>query len=230
MEDIIIGICDDDKAFRLEMGLNIEYILEDEVINGKIVYFTDCKEVLTYNQKLDILLLDEEMENISGTEVKSILSLRHIETAIIYVTSHDEIINHAFGRNVYGFITKPVDAKILREKIKTVIDQLDDSNIIMYIKSESQYIRCFFVSGETIIKKASLLATLDKIDNPNIIRCHRSWAVNMHYIAEIHGAFNEFKMINGEQIPISRYKRENIKEIYSNFKHKKMKIILGEQL
>ena len=68
--------------------------------------FTDGKEVL--EGEYDILILDIEMENLDGISVKNNFQSRKKDTIIIFVTSHDEMMNQAFGVNVMGFVTKNI--------------------------------------------------------------------------------------------------------------------------
>lgn len=228
MRRLVLGICDDEEVFRNEIKRAIEIYARDRELDVSIILFTDGEELLRFGETLDILFLDEEMSNISGTEVKSHLTKMKSKTAIIYVTSHDEIMSKAFGRNVYGFITKPIDYKAFYDIIDSVIEQLDNSNDIMYIEAESQYIRYHFVSGKSLLEKHSLLDVLEKLNNSNFVRCHRSWVINLIYIDKIENSFSEIVMSDGKRIPVSRKQRSDFKHAYAGFIDMRMQIMMGD--
>lgn len=52
------------------------------------------------------------------------------------------------------------------------------------------------------------------------VRCHKSYLVNMNYI--VYHENNTFQMVNGQQIAISRSKREEAEEHFDNFTASKL--------
>lgn len=64
--------------------------------------------MLSYSDSLDILILDIEMPEMSGIEVKKRLERIRNHTLILYVTGHVEFMQEAFGTYVFGFVEKNI--------------------------------------------------------------------------------------------------------------------------
>ena len=76
--------------------------------------------------KVDLILLDIEMPGMTGFEFLEQLSEKNSinkKTPVIFVTSHAEKdqISQALGFGAKGYLVKPVQAKMLHEKIKAII-------------------------------------------------------------------------------------------------------------
>lgn len=65
-------------------------------------------EDLLENLNADILLLDIKMDGLDGIEIKNILQHQKSRTGILFLSNYLEAIPEAFGRQVYGFLKKPV--------------------------------------------------------------------------------------------------------------------------
>ena len=108
-----IAICDDEPIWQKQI-LNYCKIFEnDENIEFTYHMFSSGEDLLKYDKNIDILLLDEEMTGISGLDIKEKFENSNRNTIIIFITSHNEMVYDSFGRNVYGFIKKPINASNL---------------------------------------------------------------------------------------------------------------------
>ena len=90
--------------------LNCCKLLENDInFNFEYHIFSSGEDVLKYQSNIDILLLDEELPGTSGQSIKEQFEASNKNTIIIFITSHNEIVYDSFGKNVYGFITKPIN-------------------------------------------------------------------------------------------------------------------------
>ena len=55
-----------------------------------------------------MVFLDIELEKEDGIEIKDYMMKNMEETKIVFITSHQDRMPEAFGRNVLGFINKPI--------------------------------------------------------------------------------------------------------------------------
>lgn len=93
-----IGICDDEKEVQKE----IERLCKNR--QGITVYcFDNAQAVLEIKEKLDILFLDIELGGMDGILLKDILEEKEIVTMIVFVTSHKEVMEQAFGKKQGDF-------------------------------------------------------------------------------------------------------------------------------
>ena len=87
---ITIGICDDDFAVREVLRFYCDRFFEGR--QYKVSEYVSGKEFLEGNRSepcTDILLLDIEMEDLDGLQVKNILHRQKKEVRILFVTSND---------------------------------------------------------------------------------------------------------------------------------------------
>ena len=75
----------------------------------------------------DIILLDIEMPDMSGFEVKSALNKNpdSKEIPVIFVTSHatEQLVAKAVEHGAVDYVVKPFDANVLRTKIQNVLKE-----------------------------------------------------------------------------------------------------------
>lgn len=118
-----IAICDDEKYWQNQI-LNCCKLLENDInFNFEYHIFSSGEDVLKYQSNIDILLLDEELPGTSGQSVKEQFEASNKNTIIIFITSHNEIVYDSFGKNVYGFITKPINQTNFNKTLKKTINK-----------------------------------------------------------------------------------------------------------
>ena len=98
-----IAICDDDKEITEEVLLYCKECLGSRC---EIVTFNDGKKLLEYSGDIDLLVLDIEMPEGNGIEIKDKFQRADKRTLIIFLTNYSEFIMDAFGINVLGLLLK----------------------------------------------------------------------------------------------------------------------------
>ncbi|MCI5689069.1 MAG: LytTR family DNA-binding domain-containing protein [Emergencia sp.] len=103
-----IIICDDQisEIQKLET-LCIRYFQEKEIA-AEIETTMNPKEILAEPLEADILILDVEMGEVNGIEIKNELARRGNGPLVIFATNYPENMSRAFNVNVIGFLIKPV--------------------------------------------------------------------------------------------------------------------------
>ncbi|SCK00250.1 Sensory transduction protein lytR [uncultured Eubacterium sp.] len=125
-----IMICDDQiKEMECIVECCREYI-ESRKINAEIKGVTDPAELA--GEKPDILLLDVEMPEENGIEVKDRLAMEADGPLIIFVTNYQDAILEAFNRNVIGFLMKPLKLSQLSKLLDTAITHLTIDKKVRY--------------------------------------------------------------------------------------------------
>ena len=204
--EINIAICDDDKNYINEI---IQYLNNCSwKRNNSFVYHTFyCGEALLESkQYFDFIILDIEMDKVSGIEVKEIFYNRNNQSRIIFLTNYEEYMSDSFGKNVYGYISKDVLHKmdiplnkifkeLLEHRLIKISEDIIDLYEVYYVKADGPYI--------------------NKIHNSNFIRIHKSYLINMRYINEIN---NKFLILdNDERLPISKSNRKTVLITYRKY-------------
>lgn len=173
--------------------------------------------------EVDLLLLDIEMEGLSGLELLDELS---VMPQVIFTTSKKEYAYEAFAYDVTDYLKKPFDFSRFRRAIekahhlfqqsqaykieakdvylrvdgRLVRVELDD---ILYFENVGDYIKVF-TAQDTYIIHGTLKTVGQKLPHPHFFRVHRSFIVNLHKIKDIEEGT---LVINKVVIPISRANR-----------------------
>ena len=218
---MVIGICDDEKIMRESVEAICKQVANSYKDESIIIEtFTDGKEVL--EGEYDILILDIEMENLDGISVKNNFQNRKKDTIIIFVTSHDEMMNQAFCLNFMGFFTKKyLDSQLpvmLDNAIKRVMNTVNidgiDSRDICYIQAEHVYNILHLEDGSKMSVRRSSTELEKTLAGVGFIRVHRTYIANMAYVEKIK---EKTIIVNGEEIPVSARLKGKIKKEYSQY-------------
>ena len=145
-----------------------------------------------------LLLLDIEMPALTGLQMASKLRM----TDIIYVTSHEEMMEAAFGRNVIAFVRKVGNWDRLSEVLhnfqqehqcmvdvtwKKKVWQIDVSQIL-YIQSADNYSRVvFYLQGELVqaLQSYTMKEWERILPEQGFCRISRFVIVNYAYVEDI---------------------------------------------
>lgn len=218
---MIVGICDDEKNIRTEIQGICENVFSSYNEEVEIVQFADGSEVV--NKIVDILILDIDMPNTSGIEVKQQFQNEGLDTVIIFVTSHDEFVWQAFGKNVIGFIKKTNLANQLEMFLESAIKIINrnviiegiNSKDILFIKSEQVYCYVYIHNSEQYRLIRGSIKKLEKaLAGTALIKVHKSYIVNFKYVDAVHNG--EF-VIGENKIPISTRLRTKVIGRYKKY-------------
>lgn len=221
--DIII--CDDELQYINQ----IEEICTEYFGQVKVHKYMSGKELLDNKSVLDnnILFLDIELGDADGIKIKDYLEYQDIRNYVVFVTGYAEFITQAFGRNVMGYVRKPIN-KVEIIDILDKISKLEQryhesgefeiSNIdgeikivkpidIKYIHSQHVYTQLIMSDGRNILTRKSLAEWESKLDG-TFARVGRSYIVNMEYVKGI----EEYSVCLDDDIKI-KVGRGNIKQI-----------------
>ncbi len=224
-----ILICDDEAYIRK----NILQILAPLVTQYPSLKITECDNGEdVFHCEFDLLILDIEMQGMNGISVKNALEQRNTPYKILFVTSHDELMPSAFGKNVYGFISKPIDCKVLLTQVTRLLDKIENEQDKVFIRNHSQELQMLYLRDIAYIEASKQYTIIHLVDKQSLFcdesishwenilpqnkfgRCHKSYII--HY-AQIDKLGNEILLFNKESIPISRRQKNYIKEQYTKF-------------
>lgn len=223
-----IGICDDDitmcstlKAHCLLLGYE------------NIILYNSGEALLESSDfsSLDILFLDIELEELSGIEIKNLLE--NSSTYIVFCTTHSEFMPDAFGRNVIGFLQKPVTAHQIERCLKKAAYlkrdyytvALDEKiticcKDILYLHTEQKYTVFYTLDKTTFSSRKSLHEFEKELSNLGFCFIQRSYLMNLKYFDKITG--QNLTLTTGQILPVSRRCLKPLKEAYHNYMVSKM--------
>lgn len=196
-------VCDDDIENLNEM-INV---CRDVMVKGTEVRgFSDARMLAESLQAHTVhpalMLLDIEMPELSGLELREQMASKLRMTDIIYVTSHEEMMEAAFGRNVIAFVRKTGNWDKLTEVLQNfqrehqrLIDvtwkkkvwQIDVSQIL-YIQSADNYSQItFYLRGEVVqaLQTYTMKEWEQILQEQGFCRISRFVIVNYAYVEDI---------------------------------------------
>lgn len=223
-----VAICEDEGYILEELRKKVEKYMNRKSLPVNIKTFTSGEELLKEKEKFDIVLLDLMLPGIHGLEVARQISGR---SRVIFITSYREHAVEAFDVNAVHYLVKPVTQERLFPALDRAVNQTEkvDNQALTIIKSGKTqviFIRDIFycevfnhqVRIHTVHGTYDYPGTLDTLENKldgRFFRCHRSYVVNMSFVAgQEKGAAI---LTNGERIFISRRKQTEFMQRLLNF-------------
>jgi DNA-binding LytR/AlgR family response regulator len=184
-----------------------------EIDKSLKIYEADDKDeaiIISNDNTIDIFYIDICLKNSSGLDLAKELrkTYKYEFSWIIFLTTHVEYITQAFKEvHCYDYILKPYDKQelidkskriVLREGNYTVTDRkyviIDLKNgvfvkiyvdEIIFIEVNIRTCTIHTKKGKYEVKGLSLKQSLIMTNSKDVIKCHKSFAVNVHYISKI---------------------------------------------
>lgn len=226
-----IAICDDEVFWQEEILKYCKIAERQNHIQFIYHLFSSGEELLNFNGHLDILLLDEEMKQISGQMIKESFESADKDTMILFVTSHEEILYDSFGKNVYGFLHKPIESdkflnliqKIIKKKNKNQYITLPNSvtgkitipcSDILYIKAKGSYTKFVLDNNQSLIIRRNISEIEKTLFYKNFFRVHKSYLVNFDHVQNLSANAAFITLKNEKEIPIARRRKKEIRNLF----------------
>ncbi|MCR5368970.1 two component transcriptional regulator, LytTR family [Eubacterium ruminantium] len=194
MGKLNVAVCDDNRSYRREIIAECEKIREKCNVRFEISEFDNVK-VLKENLKgIDILLLDIELGEDSGIEVKDYIEENRLDIIIIFISGFRSYVMKSFGLNVMGFIDKSEIAELLPRYLDKAISRrmedigyIDDINLrsIRYIQSNGVYVNLCTDDGNKILYRDSMNNMMKRLEQYDFCRAHRFYIINLRYVTKI---------------------------------------------
>lgn len=182
--------------------------------------------------QIDLIFLDIEMPILDGFEF--IESLSKIPQ-IILITGKPDYALKAFDYDVTDYLLKPItksrfDASVKKALAKNeinTVNKADEAHIyvnsnlkkvkvlvneIKWIEGLGDYIK-LVTEDENILVLSTMKAFIEKLPQDKFLRIHKSYIVNLEKIEKFSSAQVE---VDGQQIPLSRYKKLQLEEALLN--------------
>jgi two-component system LytT family response regulator len=193
------------------------------------------------NLKPDLIFLDIQMPKITGIEM---LELVEEKPYVIFSTAYDEYAVKAFEFNAIDYLLKPYDQSRVEKAIsnlksrvqipkaaaelnlttkesveRIVVKEHGDIKIIpiqqiTHIEALGDYIK-IYTDKKFHIKHGKISHYDDLLKDVGFIRNHRSYLINIKYLAKIKNNNNSYSAIlkNEIELPISKSGHEIIKKV-----------------
>ena len=216
----LLGIFPNVRVF-ISIMLSILYVK----LNYEVLEFVSGEDLLSnYPNNIDLLFLDIQMNGLNGMDVARRIREFDNNVEIIFTTSVLDYVCEGYEVNAYRYMLKPIEYNIFKNNMGKCIENIikkkndfltinDKSKLIkikfddiLYIETSKRQLIIHTINGHEIIKMS--IRKLEKLLNKDFFRCHNSFIVNLEKINKIDVSDI---YINNATIPISKYRRKQLK-------------------
>lgn len=226
-----IAICDDERIFTDIFREKLEMTAEKCGIECTVSAFLNGAEMISMLNRFDAVFLDVDMPGLSGEETAEYIIGSKKTLPIIFVTNHDDFVFSSFRYRPFGFLRKRYIDSELEDIIKRLDKYLTEiercytfnshNKLISVRLNDINYIEVY--GHETLVHTANAVLTTSKalsaiekeLSEYGFIRTHKSFIVNTRYIFSVER--NSIILSNGENLPVSRTKLADIKQMMIKF-------------
>ncbi len=221
MDAYRIAVCDDDDLIRENLCSLCSDILTNDSVEYKLEPFRSAQELEkrlnSENCPFDLLILDIQMDGMTGMELARSLREKGNRVSIIFVTACEDYLGEGYGVQPIHFLLKPVRRDALASAIhtdlklnyipKTVVVHIGNKLVhlsfsdIRYVESYNHSIVIHQSTGNRTYY-FSLSDFEKQLPAGQFARCHNSYLVNLNEVREI--GRTELSLQSGETLPVGR--------------------------
>lgn len=225
-----IAVCDDEQQQREALESAVLAWGQESSHACSVAVFSSAEAFLFEydgNNSYDILLLDVEMEGMSGVELARKLRQDGGRLEIIFITSHFEFYGEGYEVDALHYLIKPVDQEKLCSVLEKAAGRLAAEPASLIISCEGETIKLperNVLYAEALLHY-TLIHTADceyKIKtgftefagklSADFYHTHRSYYVSLKHIKRI--SRTSVILDNGEELPLSRGKYDDINRAF----------------
>lgn len=235
-----IAIADDDandlKAVVTYCQKHIRSSFQQAEKDVHIETFSSGEELLEafLPGKYDLIILDIYMKDLSGMETAKKIRGQDTGVNIIFLTSSMEHILEGYRVFAVGYFIKPLDQHI--KEFTATFDHIfsmllqEKKEIVLRVNGVDVEIACRDICYVNIGEKEHILIHLPEqvletttsynsvqealLSESRFMECHYRIIINMDYVEAMEQ--ENFLMMDGTRIPISRRKKQEVKRSYMN--------------
>lgn len=243
-----IAVCDDDKTTADIVAGAAEKIFAAHKADASVCVFHSAKELMKgmRERAFDLLLLDIEMPGADGVELGKLLRKNDDPVDIVFVSAREDRVFETFEVHPFGFVRKSTFVK----DISLVIDAFISKRIAMASSAAGALVvntregmssipvdKIIYIEGcrkdqlahvTTLVKPVTLCSSMEKLEekltDAGFIRAHKGFLINYAYISVI--GTDDIRLTTGETLPLSRRKKQEVKERYMTLVQEKGNIVI----
>lgn len=233
-----IALCDDEDAVCSELESFIMQACKEMHIETEIDIFSSgsiLKKHLIDGSMYNIFFLDIELNDESGITISDCIrnKVNDESARIVYVSGKTEYDRQLFAFRPFSFIEKPFDADVIRSTLEKYVRIYGDKNdlfhykyghdtfwvnlnTVLYFKSNRKLVNIITLSAKDEFY-GTIGSIIDRLSSQGFISPHKSYLVNYRFIKAFQS--DAIIMVNGDEIPIAKGKRDEISKLQLHFEN-----------
>lgn len=229
-----VALCDDEDAVCRQLSDYLEQFSAQRGEALEVAVFHSAEALLASPEEYSVLLLDIQMDGMSGMNAARELRRRGSGAVIFFITSMAQYAIEGYEVHAFSFLVKPLRYPVFAQRMEDALCSLRrragqqlcfrtaeglvqvNTNEVCYIESFRHQIR-FSCTRFTFTEGERSLSVLARELEPcGFFRVHKSYLVNMGNIRLI--GESEISMANGEAVPLSRHRRREFLSAYAAYR------------
>jgi DNA-binding LytR/AlgR family response regulator len=229
-----IAICDD----CLDVIGTLEEIITDcfkTIGNYNCDAYLSGEELLAViagdEQRYQMYVLDIEMKELDGIELAHRIRAKNMNSIIIFITNHKELMQSVFEVNAFHFLVKPIEFEKAKQVFLKAIYALKIGKLVFQYKIRKAVYSIFYTQiilfesykrkitiyteNDTCDFYGSLNDIIDEVNHQVFVQVHKSYIVNMNYIKYMER--EAIVLFNGQRICVTKKYHKTFNDAYSNF-------------
>ncbi len=234
-----IAICDDSTIDREVVSDCLhQYFTEHSV--PYTVHSYESGSQLYYDIQdgayFDLLFLDIYMNEVHGMDIARNLRKLNYTGKIVFLTSTAEFAVDSYEVQASGYLLKPHDYRKLCDLLDRIVDKTNVGvfavsvrnmvysipyNEIVYVESQNNICILHRSDGTNYTVYKKLCEIEQQLNDSRFLRSHRSYLVNMSYIAEVD---KQFVLTTGDAVLIRQRSLKEIRTVYQGFAARRIEV------
>lgn len=228
-----IAVCDDEQVF-VDKTISFLNSLVADADTCDIFPCSSGEELLNKHnsERFDIILLDIEMNGISGMDTAREIRRNDKKVIIAFLTNYQEFAVDGYEVNAYRYIVKNQPEYIYEKQFKSIFEEYSQNHKYFEIPSKGVvaniFLRdiCFFeilnkeVTVHTMTGKHEYFGKLSDVEKQLkndllFTKSHKSYIINIAQVESINKS--EIIMKNGKKALLSRNYRKKVVDSYISY-------------
>jgi len=228
-----IAICDDNPndteyvaAIVSKWGCSADVALNIKRFPSAEAFLFNYEE----EKDFDILLLDIEMNKINGIDLAKKIRAADNTVQIIFITGYPDFISDGYDVAALHYLMKPVKEDKLFSVLDRAVKNIVKADIHMIIQSEGEQIKIpvnkiYYIEAashtlcicteEKVYETRMTITEAEKSLSDGFIRCHRSYLVNIRYMAQI--SKTDVILDGGKMLPLARSAYKDVNQAFIKY-------------
>ncbi len=231
MEILHTAVCED----NLDEQKNVLAILQKSEIPTETTLYCCGEDFLKeYQQgKFDLVFMDIYMDGISGLDV--VTRLREIgdNVPVAFITTSTEHTLESYRLDALKYIEKPLKeravlellefAQLKKEHTPRLLLKKNGRDFslpferILYVEQKDHTLYLYLVGGEIVQVKERMDLIEPQFDEQPFFRCHKSYLVNLSYVAKLDRELMVFVMKEGQNVHIRRQSMSKARKAFESY-------------
>jgi len=230
-----VAIVEDDLSSQRLLSEHLARFAAESGTDIQITSFSNGMELISsYRAEWDVILLDIEMPVMDGMSAARQIREADKDVFILFITAFAQYAVDSYSVSALDYVLKPVNYYAFSPKLKRIqnlLRQRTDRSIV--IRNSDGFLRLplrdiYYIeilnhaltyhtthglrssTGSTTIKKLE-----ESLSGDGYVRCSQGHLVNLRCVDTVDK--ESLRLVNGEQIPISRNRRKTFLQAFLNY-------------